>query len=49
MLNTALGRFRLVAVGEGASFLLIGGAMPLQYFTGFPAAVRVVGMAHHRG
>ncbi|WP_437796727.1 DUF3817 domain-containing protein [Sorangium sp. So ce693] len=47
MLNTAVGRFRLVALGEGASFLLLlGVAMPLKYFAGFPAAVRVVGMVH---
>lgn len=45
MVNTAAGRFRLVALGEGASFLL-GVAMPLKYFAGLPAAVRVVGRVH---
>ncbi|MGH7958023.1 MAG: DUF3817 domain-containing protein [Opitutaceae bacterium] len=32
---------------EGVSFLLLlGVAMPLKYFAGWPDAVRVVGMAH---
>jgi integral membrane protein len=47
MLKTALGRFRLVALYEGISFLvLLGIAMPLKYFAGFPEGVKVVGMLH---
>jgi integral membrane protein len=46
-LSTALGRLRLVGLLEGASFLLLlGVAMPLKYWAGEPAAVRIVGMAH---
>ncbi|NVO32939.1 MULTISPECIES: DUF3817 domain-containing protein [Hymenobacter] len=44
---SSLGRLRLVGLLEGLSFLLLLGiAMPLKYFFGQPAAVRVVGMAH---
>ena len=40
-------RFRLVAWGEGASFLLLlGVAMPLKYWFGLPLAVRIAGMTH---
>lgn len=40
-------RFRWVAYGEGASFLvLLLIAMPLKYWAGLPSAVRVVGMLH---
>ena len=40
-------RFRWVAYGEGASFLvLLAIAMPLKYVLGFPLAVRVVGLLH---
>ena len=46
-LKTALGRLRVIGWWEGGSFLvLLGIAMPLKYFAGWPAAVRVVGMAH---
>ena len=46
-MNTALGRFRLVAFLEGLSFIvLLGIAMPLKYLADMPMAVRVVGMAH---
>jgi len=45
--KTALGRVRVIGFAEGASFLLLMGvAMPLKYFAGFPEAVQVVGMAH---
>jgi|SRR5687768_11797657 len=38
---------RYVALVEGASFLvLLLVAMPLKYFAGMPAAVKVVGWAH---
>jgi integral membrane protein len=46
-LKTALGRLRVIGWWEGVSFLvLLGVAMPLKYFAGWPQAVRVVGMAH---
>ncbi len=47
LLKTPLGRLRLIGFWEGLSFLvLLGIAMPLKYFAGWPLAVRVVGMAH---
>jgi len=46
-LHTPLGRLRVIGLWEGISFLvLLGIAMPLKYFAGWPDAVRVVGMAH---
>lgn len=46
-LKTSLGRLRIIGWWEGISFLLLlGVAMPLKYFAGWPDAVRVVGMAH---
>lgn len=39
--------FRIVALAEGISFLLLlGVAMPLKYFANMPAAVRIAGMLH---
>ena len=47
MLRTPVGRFRAVALVEGVSYLvLLGVAMPLKYFAGFPEAVMAVGWAH---
>ena len=47
MLNTELGRLRIVALAEGVSYLiLLGIAMPLKYIWGYPTAVSVVGMVH---
>ena len=47
MLRTPLGRFRAAALTEGVSYLvLLGVAMPLKYFAGFPEAVLAVGWAH---
>lgn len=47
MLNTEIGRFRLVSLLEGVSFLvLLGIAMPLKYAADMPEAVRYVGWAH---
>ncbi len=47
MLRTAVGRFRAIALIEGVSYLLLlGVAMPLKYFAGFPEAVLVAGWAH---
>jgi integral membrane protein len=44
---TALGQLRIVALLEGASFLiLLFIAMPLKYLAGLPLAVRIVGSAH---
>lgn len=46
-LRTDLGRFRLVSLIEGISYVvLLGVAMPLKYAAGIPQAVRIVGMAH---
>ncbi len=47
MLRTELGRFRLVSLLEGVSYVvLLGVAMPLKYLAGLPMAVRYVGSAH---
>ncbi len=47
MLRTPVGRLRAIALVEGVSYLLLlGVAMPLKYFAGFPEAVKVVGWAH---
>ena len=46
-LKTTLGRLRVIGWWEGVSFLLLlGVAMPLKYFAGWPLGVRVIGMAH---
>jgi integral membrane protein len=47
--NTSLviRRFRLIAILEGISFLvLLGIAMPLKYAAGLPLMVKYVGWAH---
>jgi len=47
LLRTPVGRLRAIALVEGVSYLLLLGiAMPLKYFAGFPEAVKVVGWAH---
>jgi integral membrane protein len=47
MLQTSVGRLRLVGLMEGISFLvLLGIAMPLKYLAGQPGAVSMVGMLH---
>lgn len=47
MLASALGRFRLVALLEGTSYLLLLlVAMPLKYLADIPMAVRIVGSLH---
>lgn len=47
MLSTEIGRFRLVSLLEGVSFLvLLFVAMPLKYAAGLPEAVRYVGWIH---
>ena len=47
MLQTPLGRFRLVAIAEGISYvLLLGVAMPLKYMMDMPTMTKWVGWAH---
>ena len=47
MMNTPLGRFRVIGILEGISYLvLLGIAMPLKYFLDVPAAVKIVGALH---
>lgn len=47
MLKTPLGRFRLVGILEGISFLvLLGIAMPLKYAADMPGPVSAVGAIH---
>lgn len=45
--NSTLGRFRLIAILEGISYLiLLGIAMPLKYFAQLPDAVKYTGWVH---
>ena len=45
--NGSLGHLRALGWIEGVSFLLLlGVAMPLKYFAGWPLGVRVVGLIH---
>lgn len=47
MLQTPIGRFRLMGFIEGASLLvLLFIAMPLKYWAGLPEVVSVVGALH---
>lgn len=47
LLNSPIGRFRIIAFIEGISFIiLVGIAMPLKYMADSPGMVKVVGMAH---
>jgi integral membrane protein len=46
LLQTSLGRFRIVAFAEGVSYLLLGITMPLKYMLEMPGPNYVVGMAH---
>ena len=46
-LDSTIGRFRLIALAEGVSYLvLLGIAMPLKYFAGNALAVKYFGWAH---
>ncbi|MCX2744038.1 DUF3817 domain-containing protein [Mangrovivirga sp. M17] len=45
-LKSTLGRFRLVAILEGISYLLFAITMPLKYMMDIPQPNYVVGMAH---
>ncbi len=45
--KTLLHWFRIVAIAEGISFLvLLGIAMPLKYFMDMPMAVKITGYIH---
>ena len=47
MLDSSIGRLRLVGYAEGISLLvLLCIAMPLKYFAGKPDAVKVIGWIH---
>lgn len=47
LLQTPLGRLRLVSILEGLSLLvLLGIAVPLKHLYGQPEAVRWIGLAH---
>jgi integral membrane protein len=47
LFSTPLGRFRVVSLAEGVSYLvLLAIAMPLKYLAGDPRAVQVVGALH---
>ena len=46
-LNFTVRQFKIIAILEGISFLLLLGiAMPLKYVYGLPAMTQIVGMAH---
>jgi integral membrane protein len=46
-LKKTLNRFRMIALAEGVSFLiLLGIAMPLKYVANLPQAVKYAGWAH---
>lgn len=47
LLQSSIGRFRLVAIAEGVSYLiLLFIAMPLKYFAGIRYAVNYIGWIH---
>ena len=47
MLQTSIGKLRLVGMLEGLSFLVLCFvAMPMKYIGGDPGAVRIPGMVH---
>jgi len=47
MLKSAFGRFRLISIIEGLSFLLlVFVAMPIKYLGDNPIPVKIVGMGH---
>ena len=47
MLQTSIGRLRLIGMAEGTSLLvLLFIAMPLKYLAGKPGAVQVIGWLH---
>jgi integral membrane protein len=46
LINTPLGRFKIIAFLEGCSFLLFTITMPLKYFFAMPKPNYFVGMVH---
>jgi len=47
LLQTNIGRLRILGFLEGISFLvLLGFAMPMKYAAGKPEYVKIIGMAH---
>ena len=47
MLQTAIGRLRIIGIAEGISLLLLlFVAMPLKYYAGKPELVTIVGWLH---
>jgi integral membrane protein len=44
--RSALSRFRIVALAEGTSFILLLGAMPFKHFYDMPAGVKYIGWLH---
>ena len=47
LLQTNIGRFRIIGILEGISFLLLlGVGMPLKYYWGYQHATQDLGMAH---
>lgn len=45
--KTSVGRFRIISIAEGVSYLLLLGiAMPLKYIADIPEAVQFTGWAH---
>jgi integral membrane protein len=47
LLDSELGRLRIVSLLEGTSYLvLVGFAVPMKYWMGSPAFVHVVGRVH---
>jgi len=47
MLKSTIGRLRAIGLTEAISFIvLLGIAMPLKYFAGWPQAVTAVGWIH---
>ena len=45
-LKTTIGRFRLIAISEGISYLLFAITMPLKYGLDITGPNKVVGLAH---
>lgn len=44
--KTPLGRFRMIALAEGTSFILLLLAMPFKYVYNYPEGVKVIGWIH---
>ncbi len=44
--KTPLGRFRIIALAEGMSFILLLMAMPFKYIYNHPEGVKIIGWIH---